>query len=243
MSASLGPDSDAGTTVDPTPSLPAFAVGLLVGAVILGLVWAGSALMGGEADAGSTTPPPTRASSLLSEPAAAPVVTRTRHDRCVDAVARLRAPLDAAGPAMDQWRVHVGAMNKLVVGEITPQQAADFWDRTRVGAQRRLAAFDEAGDEAERRGIDCPTPQRLGRASTEVRDCAARVAADEATWLAARRALATWAEHVEDMDMLKMGHLSLQDAGAKWLASWQQGVREIDAYRGAAKVSRAAPAC
>jgi len=243
MSASLGPDSDPGTTgVDPSPSVPAFVIGLLVGAVILGLVWAGSASMGGDADEGSKTPPK-GTSSLLSEPATAPVVKRTRHDRCVDAVARLKAPLEAAGPAMDQWRVHVGAMNKLVVGEITLQQATDFWDRTRVGAKRRLASFDEAGDEAERRGLDCPSPGRLGRASSEVRDCAARVAADEETWLAARRALQTWATHVEDMDMLKMGHLSPQDATAMWLASWQQGVREIDAYRGAVKVSRSAPPC
>ena len=243
MSASLGPGSDPGTAGhDPSTSVPAFAVGLLVGAVILGLVWVGSATMGEEADSGSKAPP-RRASSLLSEPAPAPVVRRTRHDRCVDAVARLKPPLEAAGPGMDQWRVHVGAMNKLVLGEITLQQATDFWDRTRVGAKRRLAWFDEAGDEAERRGLDCPTPGRLGRASSEVRDCAARIAADEATWLAARRALQTWATHVEDMDMLKMGHLSPQDATAMWLASWKQGVREIDAYRGAAKASRSAPAC
>ena len=243
MSASLGPDSDAGTTVvDPSPSVPAFAIGLLVGAVILGLVWAGPHRWAGRPTRARRRRR-TRTSSLLSEPAVAPVVKRTRHDRCVDAVARLKAPLEAAGPAMDQWRVHVGAMNKLVVGEITLQQATDFWDRTRVGAQRRLASFDEAGRRGGAAGPRLPhagTPRAGVERGPRLRGPGRCRRGDLARGPARPADLG---EHVEDMDMLKMGHLSPQDATAMWLASWQQGVREIDAYRGAAKVSRSAPAC
>src|SRR5688572_4780151 len=49
--------------------------------------------------------------------ASPPSTTDTRAQRCQDAARVLEAPLDAARPALEQWQVHVGAMNKLVVGE------------------------------------------------------------------------------------------------------------------------------
>ena len=37
------------------------------------------------------------------------------------------------------------------------------------------------------------------------------------------------------MDMLRMGMLSPEKATAMWLSMWRRGVRDLDAYRAAAR--------
>ena len=163
--------------------------------------------------------------------------TATRMERCISAHEALQAPLEAAPPALDQWQVHVGAMNKLVVGEITLQQATAFWNRTRVGAQRRVAAFDAAWAALRRDGIDCPSPRLMAPATPALRPCARQVEAEIRVLEAAQKSIRTWAEHVQHMDMLRMGTLSPEDATAMWLSMWQRGVRDLDAYRVAARAA------
>jgi hypothetical protein len=144
---------------------------------------------------------------------------------------------------MGQWEVHVGAMNKLVVGAITVQQAMDFWEQTRLGALRKIGRFDEATGPARRQGLNCPVQRRLGQASEALRSCAQRVSADERTLEAARTAIARWEHHVHDMDRMRLGLLSPAAAGRQWLADWQQGVREIEIYRSQAKAAAKSGQC
>jgi hypothetical protein len=172
-----------------------------------------------------------------------PVLRRTRLDQCGTAEDRLDAALRAAGPAMEQWEVHVGAMNKLVVGAITLQQATDFWNQTRMAARRKIGSFDDAARSVRRSGLNCPLVGRLGHASGALRSCAQRVDADERAVMSAQAAIDTWAAHVEDMDMLRMGHLSPANATQAWLASWKQGVLEIQSYQGAAREAQRAGGC
>ena len=172
-----------------------------------------------------------------------PATRRTRRDRCAAAEDRLAATLRAAGPAMEQWEVHVGAMNQLVLGAITLQQASDFWNQTRLAAKRKLGNFDDALAAVRRSGLNCPVVDRLGHSSSALRSCALRVDADERAADTAREALETWATHVADMDMLKMGHLSAADATQAWLASWEQGVEQIRTYEGAASAARQSGGC
>ena len=107
----------------------------------------------------------------------------------------------------------------------------------------KLGNFDDALRAVRRSGLNCPVVDRLGHASTELRSCALRVDADERAVDTAREALDTWATHVEDMDMMQMGHLSPADATQAWLASWEQGVQEIQAHQGAARAARQAGNC
>ncbi len=167
----------------------------------------------------------------------------TRMERCVSAAQALQAPLEAAGPALDQWEVHVGAMNKLVVGELTLQQATAFWNRTRVGAQRRVERFDEAWIALRRHGVDCPSTDFLAPANPALRPCVRQVAAEMRALKVARTSIRMWAKHVHDMDMLRMGMLSPEDATAMWLSMWQRGVRELDTYRDAAREAQAEDGC
>ena len=45
------------------------------------------------------------------------------------------------------------------------------------------------------------------------------------------------------MDMMLLGELSPEDATRMWLSMWQQGVRDLDAYRAAAREARQQDGC
>jgi hypothetical protein len=178
-------------------------------------------------------PEPVPRDDASSAPAQQPADTRAT--RCSEAAAALEAPLGAAGPALRQWDVHVDAMNKLVVGEITLQQATAFWNQTRLGAQRNVDRFREAWTALERTGVDCPAPALLGPAPAALRSCSRLVEAELGVARTAKTSIGTWDTHVHHMDMLRMGTLSPEKATEMWLAMWRRGVRDLDAYRAAAR--------
>jgi hypothetical protein len=234
-------------------TLPAFLAGVLAGLVALGLIWAGAALVTGRGpdpragadrgavDAAASTSP---AAEAVPEPSgedetASPV---TPTDRCRRADAELAAPLHAAVPGLDRWEIHVGAMNKLVAGEITLAQATAFWTQTRVGARRSLDHFYSVARRVPSTKPDCPAPDSVARASAELRACVRHVVREQEALDTAGTAMGTWRNHVHDMEMLRRGDLSPTVATQMWLANWQRGVRELGAYRGAAQaVDRARP--
>jgi hypothetical protein len=165
-------------------------------------------------------------------------------ERCTDAAGDLEVPLAQVEGAMSQWQVHIGAMNKLVVGEITLGQATAFWNQTRVGAHRLIERFDRAAQRVEREGVDCPAPSLIGAGSSpRLRACSLQVAADVHELEVARTAVTTWRHHVHDMDRLRLGTLSPDDATRMWLSMWQRGVQELEDYRNAERAARRAPGC
>lgn len=212
---------------------------------ILGL--AGMALWATVDDdgAGDESPAQTGSLSLAEElqsassaPAESPPPTTTadtRGARCAAAARALEAPIAAARPALRQWDVHVEAMNQLVVGEITLQQATRFWNRTRLGAQRNVEGFRTAWADVERAGVDCPAPDLMGPAPPTVRSCARLVEAELGVLRVARTSIGTWDEHVQHMDMLRLGTLSPDDATEMWLSMWRRGVQELRDYRTAVR--------
>jgi len=209
--------------------LVSLLVGIVAGAMVLGAVWLLVASITGDTEQ-DESPTVTDPRAVLGETAgpAAQVVEPTGLERCVRAVDVLDVPLAFARPAMDQWAVHVGAMNKLVVGAITLPQATAFWNQTRVGAYRRIARFKDADSEVEQQGVDCPAPRLLGAdAAPELVSCARRVAAELQALRNARAAISTWNDHMRDMDQLRAGTLSPTAATKMWLSMWQRGVHEL----------------
>jgi hypothetical protein len=213
--------------------IPAFLVGALTGMVALGLLWAGTALLNGTGTDGRRA----ASSSATAEvkpsqhTPVAPEPSRANPCRRVDQA--LAGALRTATPALDQWEVHVGAMNKLVVGSITSQQAAAFWSQTKVGATRNLGRFYSATQRLPFAGVNCPSSTDSTQASAEARSCARQVAQERRALHAVRIALRTWKKHIRHMRMLDMGHLSPAAATQMWLANWQRGIREIRDYRSA----------
>lgn len=141
--------------------------------------------------------------------------------------------LGAAGSSLEQWRVHVDAMNQLVAGEITLAQAQDFWNRTRKGAAARVARFESAAgsyaDIAPRCDAALAGSRPLG-SSPELSDCVAGVRARDRAIDAGTVAVTTWKHHIMDMELLRTGQITPQEATRMWLASWRQGVRELDTF-------------
>jgi hypothetical protein len=164
--------------------------------------------------------------------------------RCQDAAITLGTPLQAAQPAMDQWAVHIGAMNKLVVGAITLQQATAFWDETRIGAARKIADFRKSMRYLRNSGVDCPAPELLPHTTDPaLRACVRHVDASVRALRAARTAISTWDMHVRDMERLRNGKLSPAKASAMWVAMWQRGQQELTTYRKANRDAARAGTC
>jgi hypothetical protein len=235
---------------DRAGTVPAFVLGGLVGMLVLGLVWVTTAVVAGDEpredsgvadqDLAALSQASPSVDLEVEEPV---VVRRTRLDRCQVAADRQAASLQVADPAMSQWEVHVGAMNKLVVGAITLQQASDFWESTRLGALRKIGRFHDATTTVRREGLNCPVRSRLGRTSKALRSCVDQVTADERTLLAARTAITRWEHHVHDMDRMRLGLLSPATVSKRWVHDWQKGVREIAAYKSAAKAAARSGEC
>jgi hypothetical protein len=212
-----------------------FVVGAVLGLVGV-FVWVGVTSddeAAQQASSPSTAVEPKAQGNAGSAPPQAEVDTRP--ERCSQAAQVLELPLVAAGSSLQQWDLHVTAMNQLVAGEITLQQATRFWDETRLGAQRNVERFRTAWTELERTGVDCPAPAFLGPAPAAVRSCARLVEAQQEVAQAAKTSIDTWDMHVQHMDMLRLGTLSPEKATEMWLSMWREGVRDLDAYRAAAR--------
>jgi hypothetical protein len=145
---------------------------------------------------------------------------------------------------VSQWEVHVGAMNKLVVGQISLQQAGAFWKQTRVDAYHRINQFERAASRLQEHGVDCPAPSLLPKsAPAPVRECSRQVGADLQALSAARTAIDTWRNHMRAMEMLRMGKLSPSMAEKMWLSMWQRGQHEIQAYQAATHAAHSMHGC
>jgi hypothetical protein len=162
-------------------------------------------------------------------------------DRCRDQHEAQSPAQRTAARAMKQWELHVGAMNQLVAGEITLDQASAFWNQTRVGAQRRIADFRRADKAYRGRDRGCPASE--GSGATTWRACARAVALRDKVHAVARRAIATWAEHVRDMERLRSGQLSPTMATEMWQMSWRMGQDQIDAYHDALRRAERTDGC
>jgi hypothetical protein len=228
-------------------TISAFLVGALAGLVALGVVWATTVILtdtdGGTSSAATTAGTSTATTGTEPSPETDAPTSPSPTDRCREAAAELAAPLRVAVPALDQWQVHVGAMNKLVLGAITPEQAAEFWEQSKVGATRNLARFDSASRRVPAARVCLSSPGALAQASAELRSCTRYVVQERRALAAARIAIRTWKRHVRDMAMLEMGHLSPADATEMWLANWRRGVRELAAFRSADRAVKRSQSC
>jgi hypothetical protein len=218
-------------------------MGMVIGVALVALVWFVVADVhrgGGNGDRAESYDSPRHNQLRFQTQPSRP----GRMQRCSDAATALRRPLRAAAASLGQWEVHVGAMNKLVTGAITLRQANAFWSETRMGAYRHIKRFDQASARLKRRGVDCPPPTLLpATAAPAVHQCARQVATELRSLQAARTAIATWHQHMHQMDMLQAGKMSPATAEQMWLAMWQRGVHEIRAYHAIGRAAHGQLGC
>ena len=208
-----------------------FLKGLLVGVLAIGLVWGITYALRppapGEGAASQAVQVGSGAGVETEEPGP------SAEAQCQQVIAALAPPRRAAAAALAQWGVHVGAMNKLVSGKISLSQASAFWNRTRVGAKRLLARYDAAVRARADADVSCPD-EHSGAQAVHA-SCRAAVTAERRELRAAATAIATWRHHVVDMEMLRMGRMSVAQASRMWLRNWRKGVAQLESYHEARK--------
>lgn len=247
--------------------------GVVAGALLVGLLWMAQARSGSDPDAdqpattsqGQRMGDPTtddQPDDVAEDPAKHGTEDGSEHgtgdmardiagddqnpvalERCQEVYDAQTDGLEAATESLDQWEVHIGAMNKLVTGAITLQQANQFWNQTRVGAAHRLDRFDAAYREFGQRTARCPEQALSEESGAELRPCVEAVAARNRALRRASVALETWRMHVHHMEMLRAGQMTPAQATRLWLRSWRQGDREVKAYRAAARDADQAATC
>jgi hypothetical protein len=249
---SAGRPKGQGKSEPTAPDLPrtiiGFLVGILVGITVLGLVWIGVSSIGDHTvsvtgkDVSAALPSNEDSSSEASSDDASS--TPAALTSCRQADHSVQAALGAAVPALTQWEIHVGAMNSLVAGAISMQQANKSWNQTRLEASHHLTAFWGATRQAAQHSTQCRSGAMPGmKSSPEIKSCTRRLAADRHALDTAEAAIKTWSHHVTAMNMLRMGHLTPAKAQRMWLASWKEGIAQIRAYNVAVRAARTSGDC
>ena len=121
-----------------------------------------------------------------------------------------------ADTTLDQWRLHINAMNQLVAGEITAAEATDFWIESEKGAKRNVERFRHSIHDLS--NDDC-----------RVQDCRAARAFHN-TIAVARPTARTWLQHIRDMDALMAGKITLEQAAESWTQLRHMGERQLSDY-------------
>lgn len=220
---------------DREPGL-ALLVGVLVGALTVGVVWLGSwVLLDDQSSADSV--PRARAVSASEDRTGGRRDGRSGETRvrCQEVYDAQSEPLRAVAASLAQWEIHIGAMNQLVAGTITLGQAQRFWDETRIGAQRRLDRYQRAMAAYGARTSRCPAAPTADAPSTH--QCARAIAARRRAMRAAATAIDAWRLHVRHMEMLRDGMMSPASATRLWLKSWHEGNQQLQAYSDASRAA------
>jgi hypothetical protein len=135
----------------------------------------------------------------------------------------------AADSSLEQWRLHIDAMNQLVAGKITLAQASAYWAATRKGAMHRVERFRRMYAGLQRSDLACPV-------SAASAACADATRSADTALADAYTAITTWSRHIRDMERLRTGRMTPTQATNMWVSMWRAGNREVDVYdRDAAK--------
>jgi hypothetical protein len=203
---------------------------LVVAAILAGggfaLVWkADTGQTAGSRDATSRGdgPGPSGAGTSLGANSASEA---TALDACQERWAQELRVQFAAERTLQQWRLHIDAMNQLVAGKITLAQASAYWSATRRGAIHRIDRFLRLDAQFRHQPDRCqPVP-----ATGPIRECADAADAVERSLDAARVAATTWRRHIHQMEMLRTGQISPAQATRMWLMMWKMGQHETVRY-------------
>jgi hypothetical protein len=140
--------------------------------------------------------------------------------------------LAAAQASLDQWRVHIEAMNDLVAGRITLAQATVFWDQTRIGAHRKVRHFQWVDRSLGRARGSCVVPgwDVSPRVKDAVTECLGATLKQAPRVSVARVAVNTWLHHIHDMEALRRGEITPEQAVNAWSRSWRRGAEQLRVY-------------
>lgn len=231
--------------------LPAVLLGLVVAAMVIGAGFVGW-LMAGDSTTDAQQPSTSSPAGLVNNDNASAFANSGSAgdmgneadgslpgtsapqalDSCQDLYARQLHTALAADASLDQWRLHIQAMNQLVAGAITFDQATAYWERTRIGARHNVLRFEQANAELQNGRLSCSASagQTSSATQRQLADCQAATSGVTQTMAAAGTTIATWMHHIRDMNLLRAGKITPDDATSMWIQSWHSGARELHRY-------------
>jgi hypothetical protein len=162
-----------------------------------------------------------------------PETSQNRLTRCEEVFAAQTPLLETLAAPLSQWRKQISRTNKLVTGVITLDEALEVWDRTRVEVIDALARYRSAHAVFDERTARCPAPDEGDPKSFEVQ-CSKGTAARDEQISAADTALGSWQKHVDDLELLRGGQITYEEASRRWLTTWRKDVKELKTYSAAA---------
>lgn len=182
---------------------------------------------GGNAGGGSAGSPGNGAGGALSGTSAAEAL-----DACQALYARQLHVALAADASLDQWRLHIQAMNQLVAGAITLDQATAYWERTRIGARHNALRFEQTNGALQDSRLSCSAwaGQVSSPTQRQLADCRLATSGINQTMAAAETTVTTWMRHIHDMNLLRVGKITPEEATTMWIQSWHSGARELHRY-------------
>jgi hypothetical protein len=233
MSWLFSDDDDEG----PRGTRWSLATGIIVGALALATLWMAVAITAGpERDddgSGGARPgaQPTVRGTETAEPTAAPA------EACAEVYEAQTPLLRAAAAALVGWQLHAEAMKRRVADDSTLARAQAYWARTRREADGLLDRYDEAAAAYAARTVRCPANPPRDDSTGRVENCRSAATARDTVLRRAGRAVATWREHMLDMEMLRQDTLSPSQARRQWRQSWRAGQAELRAYERAQRAA------
>jgi Mrp family chromosome partitioning ATPase len=186
----------------------------------------------GSTEAHDRTEVPDRSLTATATSSQAAIVAATAE--CRSTWDAQTAPLEAAETSLQLWQVHIDAMNQLVAGKITMDQANSFWERTRTRAAHEVSRFRSADGTYRAGQQSCGVPSVADDADAglaALTACQQSVAQRDDTLGAARVAIDAWDRHVTDMSMLYAGTPSTARAIQLWNTRRRHAMVELDDYR------------
>ncbi len=142
--------------------------------------------------------------------------------------------LGAAAVTLDDWQIHLGAMNKFAAGVVTVDELEGFWEQTEVQAAGGIRAFRAAARELDGATGDCPPPGKRMRTAA-LRDCAEDVSSRGRALRAARTAADERFGQQQQMRGVRAWETSEAAARAGWLRIRGTSIGELEDYQRAAR--------
>jgi hypothetical protein len=166
-----------------------------------------------------------------------PIEQRAADTAIAEAVAECRtawklqsASRAVAKRSLAQWRVHIDAMNKLTAGQLTLDQAKQFWAESRTGASANAAAFRVASRQYRSSPSRCQVPPETEGDVQALAICHDAEVAANKELASATAAITTWETHIHHMEQLRAGQLDPTHALHLWLQNWRAGAAQVAAY-------------
>ena len=212
----------------------AFAAGVVAGALVIALIWVTLWAVGSSGLEEPAPPGPT-GDALDTQPLI-PETAQNRLTRCEEVFAAQTPLLETLPRPLSQWRTQISRTNKLVTGVITPRggHGESGVKHGRCSAHCRATGRPMRSTTSGRHVAPHLTRGRRGRSRSNAAQVLLRATHRSLPqiprWAVGSNMSMTWS-------CLRRARSPSRRPSRRWLTSWREGVKELEAYTAAASAA------